>query len=94
MFSNLLLYSYALERGIPIMMLLSGGYQKTNAAVIADSIVNLDQKLKIFTMKQTWSNNVEGSTTPTVITATTTTTTTTTTVDFNNNNDIEQTNKY
>lgn len=29
---------------IPVVMLLSGGYQKTNAAVIAESIKNLTER--------------------------------------------------
>lgn len=32
------------ERGIPIMMVTSGGYQRSTAAVIADSIINLKNK--------------------------------------------------
>jgi hypothetical protein len=32
---------------VPVVMLLSGGYQKSNAAVIADSIVNLNEKFKL-----------------------------------------------
>lgn len=39
-----LVFSYALENKIPIVYLLSGGYQKTNAKVISDSIVNLFKK--------------------------------------------------
>eukprot|EP01139_Manchomonas_bermudensis_P007204 Amastigsp_a179877_34.p1 type:complete len:237 gc:universal Amastigsp_a179877_34:284-994(+) len=35
------------ERGIPVMMLLSGGYQASNARVIARSIENLDAKFKL-----------------------------------------------
>ncbi|CAL4236641.1 unnamed protein product [Meganyctiphanes norvegica] len=32
------------QRGIPIMMVTSGGYQRSTAAVIADSIINLKNK--------------------------------------------------
>lgn len=32
------------ERKIPIVMCTSGGYQRTNARVIADSILNLRSK--------------------------------------------------
>ena len=36
-----MVFSAALERNIPIVMLLSGGYQKNNGELIADSIENL-----------------------------------------------------
>jgi len=36
-----LVFEKANQRKIPIMMLTSGGYQKSNARVIADSILNL-----------------------------------------------------
>jgi histone deacetylase 11 len=32
------------SRGIPVVMLLSGGYQPTNADIIAESLANLLQK--------------------------------------------------
>jgi histone deacetylase 11 len=32
------------DRKIPIVMCTSGGYQRTNARVIADSILNLNTK--------------------------------------------------
>jgi histone deacetylase 11 len=32
------------ERGVPVVMLLSGGYQHSNAEVIADSLANLVSK--------------------------------------------------
>lgn len=32
------------ERGVPVVMLLSGGYQQSNAEVIADSLANLVSK--------------------------------------------------
>lgn len=42
-----LLFSIALNENIPILMLLSGGYQKENAPVIADSIENLFVKFDL-----------------------------------------------
>jgi histone deacetylase 11 len=38
----------AFDRRVPIAMLLSGGYQKNNAQVIADSIQNLNRKFDLF----------------------------------------------
>ncbi len=38
----------ALDRGIPLVMVTSGGYQKTNARVIARSIANLHQTFNLF----------------------------------------------
>lgn len=32
------------DRHLPLVMCTSGGYQRTNARVIADSILNLHQK--------------------------------------------------
>ena len=32
------------ERGVPVVMLMSGGYQQVNAEVIADSLENLIRK--------------------------------------------------
>ncbi|EAR91698.2 histone deacetylase family protein (macronuclear) [Tetrahymena thermophila SB210] len=40
-------FEECLNRDIPLTMVLSGGYQQINAPVIADSILNLDQNLKI-----------------------------------------------
>lgn len=37
-----IVFDYAIGNNIPIVMLFGGGYQKNNAAVIADSIENLD----------------------------------------------------
>lgn len=37
-----------MSRKIPIAMFLSGGYQKSNAKVIADSIENLKNQLALF----------------------------------------------
>jgi histone deacetylase 11 len=39
-----IVFETAKRQGVPITMLLSGGYQKTNAAIIADSIENLFRK--------------------------------------------------
>ena len=36
-----IVFSNAKDRGIPILMVLSGGYTKASASIIADSIVNL-----------------------------------------------------
>ncbi len=38
-----MVFKYALEKQIPIAMLFGGGYQPNNAALIADSIENLDR---------------------------------------------------
>ncbi len=38
-----MVFKYALEKEIPIAMLFGGGYQPNNAALIADSIENLDR---------------------------------------------------
>jgi len=48
-----LVFGYALERKIPIVMVLSGGYQKSNAAVIAQSITNLHKQFKL--LDKNWS---------------------------------------
>ncbi|XP_021739024.1 histone deacetylase 2-like [Chenopodium quinoa] len=37
-------FTFAREKGIPILMLTSGGYMKSSARVIADSIINLSRK--------------------------------------------------
>lgn len=42
-----LLFELAFQNNIPLIMLLSGGYQKRNAIVIADSIKNLSNKFDI-----------------------------------------------
>jgi len=39
-----LVFQMALDHGVPIVMLLSGGYQKKNAEIIAASIINLINK--------------------------------------------------
>jgi histone deacetylase 11 len=41
------IFQCAFERGIPIVMVLSGGYQLTNAEIIAQSIRNLDHKFHL-----------------------------------------------
>jgi len=43
-----IVFDWALQRKIPIVMLLSGGYQKSNAQIIAESITNLKEKFAIF----------------------------------------------
>ncbi|KAK3005048.1 hypothetical protein RJ639_015945 [Escallonia herrerae] len=40
-------FGFARERNIPLVMLTSGGYMKSSARVIADSIVNLSKKCLI-----------------------------------------------
>jgi histone deacetylase 11 len=42
-----LLFRFAFKHSIPIVMVLSGGYQMTNASIIARSIINLESKLSI-----------------------------------------------
>ncbi|CAG8691816.1 16679_t:CDS:2, partial [Cetraspora pellucida] len=42
-----LVFRMALEHGIPIAMVLSGGYQKKNAEIIASSILNLIKKFDL-----------------------------------------------
>lgn len=44
---DLFVFRTCRERGIPVLMLLSGGYQKNNAAVIADSIANMDAEIQL-----------------------------------------------
>ncbi|KAI4316533.1 hypothetical protein L6164_024510 [Bauhinia variegata] len=44
-------FRFAREKNIPIVMLTSGGYMKSSARVIADSIVNLSKKCLIDTGK-------------------------------------------
>lgn len=39
-----LVFKYVKQRGVPIFMVTSGGYQKNNAQVIAASIQNLHSK--------------------------------------------------
>lgn len=43
-----LVFAEALARDIPIVMLLAGGYQQNNAAVIAESLLNLRKKFQLF----------------------------------------------
>jgi histone deacetylase 11 len=42
-----LVFAHALTHNIPLCMLLSGGYQPTNAAVITNSIINLNNKFHL-----------------------------------------------
>ncbi|MQL97444.1 hypothetical protein Taro_030134 [Colocasia esculenta] len=39
-----MVFRFAREKNIPILMLTSGGYMKSNARIIADSITNLAKK--------------------------------------------------
>eukprot|EP00271_Cylindrocystis_brebissonii_P023125 TRINITY_DN9381_c0_g1_i3.p2 TRINITY_DN9381_c0_g1~~TRINITY_DN9381_c0_g1_i3.p2 ORF type:complete len:125 (-),score=28.41 TRINITY_DN9381_c0_g1_i3:178-552(-) len=47
-----MVFAYAREAKIPILMLTSGGYQKNNAKVIADSIANLNA-MKLISLSET-----------------------------------------
>jgi len=42
-------FQQAFDHDVPVVMLLGGGYQKSNAPIIAQSILNLDQKFGLFT---------------------------------------------
>ncbi len=46
-----MVFARAFKVGVPVVMLLSGGYQDTNAAVIARSIKNLFDKLSLRTRR-------------------------------------------
>lgn len=46
-----MVFKYALEKQIPIAMLFGGGYQPNNAALIADSIENLDSSFGLLRPK-------------------------------------------
>ena len=43
-----LVFKWCLERNIPILMVLSGGYQMCNAPCIADSLKNLADTFDLF----------------------------------------------
>jgi histone deacetylase 11 len=43
-----MVFSFANKLNRPIIMVLSGGYQRTNAKVISDSIINLNNKFSLF----------------------------------------------
>ena len=43
-----IVFHYAFNKNVPIVMVFGGGYQKNNARIIADSITNLDQQFKLF----------------------------------------------
>jgi len=43
-----IVFGHAIGREIPIVMVLSGGYQSNNARVIADSILHLSRKFGLF----------------------------------------------
>jgi histone deacetylase 11 len=43
-----IVFDLAFQARVPVVMLLSGGYQKTNAAVIAASIANLQEQLHLW----------------------------------------------
>lgn len=48
---DLFVFATCRARGIPIVMLLSGGYLKASAKVIADSIANLKQNGLLLTIR-------------------------------------------
>jgi len=53
-----IVFTTARTHNCPIVMVLSGGYQMTNADVIADSLINLNNKINIFgTSKGTIEEN-------------------------------------
>jgi acetoin utilization deacetylase AcuC-like enzyme len=43
-----LVFKFAQDRKIPVVMVLSGGYQLNNAGVIADSLTNVIKKCNLF----------------------------------------------
>ena len=45
---DVLVFEKARARDIPVVMLLSGGYQQSNAKVIAESILNLHARFDLF----------------------------------------------
>jgi len=47
---DLIVFRICIKRNIPIVMVLSGGYQKSNAPVIADSIIQLEQQLQLLSL--------------------------------------------
>ena len=47
-----IVFENALKRNIPILMVLSGGYQQTNAEIIAKSIMNLDSRFNLVESSQ------------------------------------------
>ncbi|HYD17354.1 MAG TPA: histone deacetylase [Patescibacteria group bacterium] len=46
-----MVFKFAFDRNVPIAMLFGGGYQPNNAALIADSIENLDQSFGLMRSK-------------------------------------------
>jgi len=46
-FRDEMVFGYALKNNIPLIMLLSGGYQQSNGRVIANSIANLNKKYNL-----------------------------------------------
>eukprot|EP01080_Neovahlkampfia_damariscottae_P006001 gene6001-9999_t len=47
-----LVFEYAINNNIPIVMVLSGGYMESNARVISESIENLDKKFDLIKLSQ------------------------------------------
>jgi len=54
-----IVFNFALKDRIPILMVLSGGYQQINAPTIADSIENLINKFGL--LSKNFSNKAEGN---------------------------------
>jgi len=48
-----IVFKICLSHSIPLTMVLSGGYQKSNAPCIADSIENLNKELDILNIAKT-----------------------------------------
>jgi len=54
-----MVFKYATDRKIPLIMLLSGGYQQSNAEVIAKSIKNLQEKFNILSIETIQESHTE-----------------------------------
>ena len=52
-------FSKVRSLNVPIVMLTSGGYQKTNARVIADSIINLEKNNLISLLPNQTLNHIK-----------------------------------
>lgn len=42
-----IVFQKCIQSGVPLMMVLSGGYQKINGALIGESLLNLHDKFNI-----------------------------------------------
>ena len=52
-----LVFSFAFEYKVPILMVLSGGYQLINAPTIAESIINLNEKFRLLEKTKSSDSN-------------------------------------